>query len=98
MLYILEFSEPLGQGRYGQAKTYLGYCADNRLKERIEEHLQGHGAAITRAVVERGIEIKLIATHKGTRKDEKRYKAFHNNQMVLKAWLREKREKNNVRK
>lgn len=87
MLYILKFDKPLGQGKLGQASYYLGYCADNRLNQRLEEHRQGKGAAITKACVQRGIAIELVATlPKGTRQDEKRYKKWKNNRKVLAAW------------
>src|SRR5690349_21420741 len=87
MLYILEFDKELGKGQFGRAKFYLGYCDEERLFERIDEHRKGHGAAITRACVQKKIGFHLAATYPGgTRSDERRFKNWKNNRKVLKHW------------
>ena len=73
MVYIIEFSPPLGHAHF-----YVGYCADNGLKKRFKQHLTGQGAAICRAAVERGIQLSIIATLPGFRDEERRIKARKN--------------------
>jgi predicted GIY-YIG superfamily endonuclease len=90
MLYMLKFEEELGQGKHGRAQFYLGYCDDERLYQRVEEHRKGQGAAITRALVQRKIGFHVAATFPGTREDERRFKNWKNHKSVLKHWEREK--------
>jgi hypothetical protein len=52
MIYLLRFTFPLGSDRH-EARYYLGYTSRKRIDERLKEHLNGEGAAITRAAVER---------------------------------------------
>ena len=67
MLYILAIDPPLKH-----AKFYLGYCQDGRLKARLAEHESGYGAALTRAAINSGRELRLVATlPKATRRDER---------------------------
>jgi predicted GIY-YIG superfamily endonuclease len=90
MLYMLQFEQALGQGKHGRAQYYLGFCEDWRLNERIAEHRAGHGAAITRACVERGIEIKLVAVYPcGSRGDERRFKNWKNHRRVIDSWCKQ---------
>jgi predicted GIY-YIG superfamily endonuclease len=86
MLYILEFDKELGKGQRGRAKFYLGYCDDDRLFERIEEHRKGQGAAITRACKKQKIGFHLAGTFPGDRKDERKFKNWKNNRRVLEYW------------
>jgi predicted GIY-YIG superfamily endonuclease len=90
MLYLLKFEQELGQGKHGRAQYYLGYCDDERLAERIEEHRKGHGAAITRACVQKKISFHVAETFPGTRDDERRFKNWKNHKRVLKHWKKEK--------
>lgn len=46
--YLIELSRPLGNEKH-QARYYLGSCAN--LKKRFQQHLQGSGAAFTRAAI-----------------------------------------------
>src|SRR5437879_3085357 len=73
MLYILHFSEPLGDttNPKGYALHYSGCCADGRLEDRLLEHRSGYGSKITRAAVERGISLELAATLEGSYTEEK---------------------------
>lgn len=75
MIYILEFSHPLGNHKH-QARYYLGSCRDDLLQERIQTHRDGRGAAITRAAVERGYRLELVGTLPGGRDEEKRLKRW----------------------
>lgn len=80
-VYILEFTQPLGNERH-QAKYYLGWAMD--VEERLEEHEAGHGAAITRAAIERGFGLKLVAIIPGmTRNDERRLKNQKNTRRIV---------------
>lgn len=82
MIYILEFSRPLGDwsNPRGQARYYTGWCEDHRLNERLQEHQTGAGAAITRAAVRAGVTLTLVATIPGaTRADERRLKTRYKN-------------------
>jgi predicted GIY-YIG superfamily endonuclease len=85
-----QFAKPLGKGQRGQAQYYLGYCDDERLHERIEEHRKGHGAAITRALKKQKISFHVAETFPGTRDDERRFKNWKNHKRVLKHWKKEK--------
>lgn len=80
MIYILEFSMPLGNpdNPRGMARYYMGYCDDGRLEDRIQEHESGCGAAITKAAVDRGINLTLVATLPGDRNEERRLKNYKN--------------------
>ena len=77
-IYLLRFTEPLGNERHS-ARFYVGYTR-RKLADRLAEHAQGAGAAITRAAAERvwGIEPwRVVWAVKGDRGDEwliKRYK------------------------
>lgn len=53
---MIELSRPLGNEKH-QARYYLGSCAN--LKKRFQQHLQGSGAAFTRAAIKRGIFDRL---------------------------------------
>lgn len=74
MVYILRFSKPLGNAKHS-AQFYIGYCEPGRLADRLAEHNAGAGAAITRAAVEKGYSLEVIATFKGDRTLERRLKA-----------------------
>lgn len=82
MIYVLQFSEPLCH-----AKFYLGYCEDDRLEQRIQEHKSGRGAAITRAAVERGISLSLVLTMEGNRDYERRLKRQKNTPRLVRKAL-----------
>jgi putative endonuclease len=60
-VYILHFSAPLGNldNSKAQASHYIGWAED--VQARIAQHRAGTGARITRAAVERGIELILVA-------------------------------------
>lgn len=73
MIYILQFDPPLHHARF-----YVGYCDDTRLDQRLIEHQTGNGAAITRAAVERGISLRLVATLPGQRDTERQIKRQKN--------------------
>ncbi len=86
MIYMLKFSEPIGNPNvcHGQAQFYLGYCADNRLAERLAEHRNGTGASITRAAIEKGLTLNLcMVIPKGTRKLERQLKNWKSHRRVL---------------
>lgn len=60
MIYLLHFDPPVGK-----SKHYLGYCADDRLAERMREHALGSGATLTAEAVKRGCSIYLARTYPG---------------------------------
>lgn len=75
MLYVLHFAEPLGSEKH-RARHYAGYAVN--VYARFEIHLQGRGAAITRAARLRGIKIYIAAILPGDRNDERRLKRQKN--------------------
>lgn len=77
MIYILKFSRPLGNHKH-TASYYVGWCEDERLTDRIEEHRNGYGAAITRAAVRIGISLTLIVSFPGNRQLERQIKRMKN--------------------
>lgn len=77
MLYIIRFQSKLGNPNNprAQAQYYIGHCAEDRLGDRYFLHIKGAGAAITKACVERGIPMEVIAILPGgTRHDERMLK------------------------
>lgn len=80
MIYVLQFSKPLGNpyNPRGTARFYVGYCEDGRLQARLAEHHNGGGAAITRAALERGITFEVVLTLPGDRNEERRLKRQKN--------------------
>lgn len=85
MIYILRLSEPLGDPNGGKnsASYYLGYCKESRWRQRLKDHLTGRGACLTRAALERGINISVVMTFPGNRNDERRLKKWHNHRKVI---------------
>jgi hypothetical protein len=76
-VYMLQFSGALGNEPHS-ARTYLGYCDDGRLDDRLAEHRAGRGVAITRAAVEKGYSLELVASMPGDR--------------ALERWLKNKKD------
>ena len=79
--YLLHLSRPLGntQNARAMAQHYSGWADDpdgdgQGLERRIAEHLAGRGAKITRAAVERGITIELVAVWRAPLAFEKQLK------------------------
>ncbi|BAY35413.1 hypothetical protein NIES2107_73250 (plasmid) [Nostoc carneum NIES-2107] len=66
---MIELSRPLGNEKH-QARYYLGSCTN--LKKIFQQHLQGSGAAFTRAAIKRGIEFKIVHVWKTSSKQEAR--------------------------
>jgi len=72
-VYIIRFSRPFHHARY-----YVGYCADWRVNERLQEHQTGRGARICAAAVQAQISLSIVAVLPGYREEELRIKARHN--------------------
>lgn len=91
MIYILKFSHPIGNPAKpkGQAGYYIGWCPDDGLEDRLSEHSRGQGAAITRAVVERGFRLELVSTLPGTRDDERKLKRQKNTPRIVRKLMNE---------
>ena len=68
-VYLLHFDRPYN----GPMQHYVGFT-DN-LVERLEDHRQGAGTAMTRRAFEQGIGFTLARTWTGTRKLERQIKA-----------------------
>lgn len=77
MVYILEFSQALGSVKHS-AQLYIGSCRDDLLEERISQHRAGIGAAITRAAVQRGYQLNVVALFPGGRQEERQLKRQKN--------------------
>jgi predicted GIY-YIG superfamily endonuclease len=73
MIYILHFDVP-----YYHARHYVGFCADNSLERRLEQHRSGNGARLMAAIELAGIEWTVALTHPGDRKFERRLKRAKN--------------------
>lgn len=84
-VYVLQFSAPLGSAKH-RASTYIGYADPGRLQERLAEHRAGQGAAITRAAVDRGYSLQLVAAIDGGRDLERRLKNFKNARKAIR-WI-----------
>jgi len=66
MIYLLHSTVRLGTPGRGGACHYLGHTADNRLEERLHEHMSGRSRiAIIRAFVERGADLILARVWDG---------------------------------
>lgn len=87
MIYILEFSRPVGTAKHS-ALYYMGYCDDDRLDLRLAEHRKGTGAALTRFAVANGIDFKVVATLPGNRKTERKLKGRKNTRLILERFWR----------
>jgi predicted GIY-YIG superfamily endonuclease len=86
MIYIVELSRPIGnpKSKHGTALYYLGYCDDDRLFERLNEHQAGRGAAMLRAAKKQGITFGVVMTIPGaTREDERRLKRQKNTPRIV---------------
>lgn len=73
MVYIIKFSEPFHHARY-----YVGYCANGREYQRLEEHRAGRGSKICAAAVKAGIKLSIVAVLPGYRDEELRIKQRKN--------------------
>lgn len=79
-VYLLHFSDKIGnlENPKGSAQHYLGYTSRS-LKKRFEEHKNGIGAKITRAVVQDyKYELQLVRHWSdSTRETERKFKRRH---------------------
>lgn len=68
MVYLIHIHPSIHHSRH-----YLGYCADNRLDNRLNEHEKGQGARLTRVARELGRELILtrVWVGKGRRFERK---------------------------
>lgn len=84
MIYILEFSKPLGSHKHS-ARYYIGYCKDEALlASRLKAHNAGRGAKITRAARDQGITFRVAATMQGDRSVERLLKNMKNTPRIIK--------------
>lgn len=86
MIYILQFDPQMHHARY-----YVGWCEDGRLDERLTEHKKGRGAKITRAAVEKGIQLALVATLPGDRTRERAIKRQKNTPRLVKQLMNKRK-------
>jgi predicted GIY-YIG superfamily endonuclease len=69
-IYLLHFSEP-----FGHARHYLGWTESDDVERRIARHRSGQGARLVRAVVNAGLDFKLVRTWANvTRRRERQLK------------------------
>lgn len=73
IVYILKFVPA-----FHHAKYYVGWCYPNGLYKRLKAHRTGQGACITRAAVEQGHRLELVADFPGTREMERQIKRRKN--------------------
>jgi predicted GIY-YIG superfamily endonuclease len=71
MIYLLHFKKPVKHARH-----YLGSADD--VVERIERHRRGNGARLTQVATEQGIEMELVRTWEGGKKEERELKRQKN--------------------
>ena len=57
MVYLIHFDRPLKH-----AQHYIGYCANGKLKKRIERHMANNGSRLIRAVNLAGIKWSVVRT------------------------------------
>jgi predicted GIY-YIG superfamily endonuclease len=67
-VYLLHFDPKLHH-----ASHYIGF-AKSSIEQRVLQHQQGQGAALTKAAVAAGIELKLVRSWEGDRALERRLK------------------------
>ena len=72
MVYLLHFTERYGKG--SRPGHYTGYCDDERLAERVDEHAKGRGARLMEVVTDAGIGFVVARTWDGDRKKERSLK------------------------
>ena len=60
LVYLLHLDRPLGSGRLGQARHYLGSTRD--LAQRILDHARGRGARLIEVAEEQGILWSVVRT------------------------------------
>ena len=60
LVYLVHFDRPLGSGRLGQARHYLGSTRD--LAQRILDHARGRGARLIEVAEDRGILWSVVRT------------------------------------
>jgi hypothetical protein len=79
MLYLIHFSEPIGDtsNPKGWAQHYSGAASD--LESRLLQHKSGFGAKIMAAVERAGIAWTVAAVWEGGFEEEKLLKIQHNN-------------------
>lgn len=77
-VYLLHFAAPIGahDNPRGMARHYVGWSPDPQ--RRLWAHRAGRGAALTRAVVECGIQMTIAAMWPGYRSDEREAKRQKN--------------------
>jgi hypothetical protein len=73
-VYLLHYRDKIGDpgNPRAQAQHYVGWCYN--LSSRMQAHMRGRGAALTRAFFERGITFELAATWPGSRRYERAMK------------------------
>lgn len=71
MIYLLHFDKPVKHARH-----YLGSADD--VDERVERHRRGNGARLTQVATAQGIEMELVRTWEGGKKEERELKRQKN--------------------
>ena len=94
--YLIKLAAPLGNQKHS-AQYYLGSCAN--LKKRFQQHLQGSGAAFTRAAVKKEISFQIVyvwrtKSKKEARQLEIKLKRQKNNRIVLTRQLKKDNARN----
>src|SRR5687768_15407932 len=69
-VYLLHFHRPISEKH--TAQHYIGWAF--HLGSRIQQHLKGKGARLTRVALERGIPFEIAATFPGDRRYERTLK------------------------
>jgi predicted GIY-YIG superfamily endonuclease len=85
-VYLIHFSE-----KYYHAQHYLGFSKD--VEKRFEEHKKGLASGLTRAVIQKGIEIILVRTWNGDGSTEKLLKKQKNNPRFCPTCQNQRKEK-----
>jgi predicted GIY-YIG superfamily endonuclease len=91
-VYCLMFERPIGDigNPHGSAQTYIGYCADGRVSDRLSEHRSGRGATLTRYAHEMGIEYRTVfVIAGGTRAMERKMKQYKNTKKLIDQYERD---------
>jgi predicted GIY-YIG superfamily endonuclease len=96
LVYLIHFETPLGSDNpRGKAQHYLGFTGKESLEKRMARHASGDGAAIMRAVKERGIDWQVARTWRdGSRALERRLKNYHKARQLCPLCRRKDHEPN----
>ena len=76
-VYLIHFDEPIAHSQH-----YLGWTAAPVAIDRVQQHIDGLGNPLVRAVTARGIGVELVRSWSGSPLLEKKLKAWKNSRKL----------------